>query len=697
MPAKAVTMVFCAGMGSNPAPADEVLYLGSLGRVPWTPPGHSTTSQAAPQQLVKISTTGASFLLRNQVFDLVAAPYCSSSKFRQKCKVYRLNHKAADPKTKPNRVLGKDLYRQCVNKGAILPRGGSQVLITEGQARATLKVCSVPREVWTRFNQALDLPVMPLLDPDACLAPSSMQGGSVHPTSLDFGHTPALPSHLLADAPKIRKGHRGFSLTHVSAAMCNPAFVLQLEEFSRFYSTDIELRREGGALLPVSQTSIVDCILLFLGYVHCYFKVRLPTLQHCVRSDLIIAYVSSRVKAGLSRRSVTNDLDALLKVLPFWRATHAGGDQNARQLVELKPWLTRLRRQVRKAIGRVKPDCFSMISSGKWASAKDLVQCFEQARLNILAVVQNWHSVYPTHSLTLQDAQQLQDVLLVNFMFGYLPPTRLLGIMTMTLPSSQPACLLQHCRMGPGCKGNRLERQGPNITLIMPHHKNAARWGHAIVIQLPAPLAELCVLYIEQAIPTLHRQLPISQEHGRVFFRKKGGAFTGTFSPHFQKVLHNLGLPMSVHIPPQNLRHIFVVERRGAHAVSGPDDVGASMLMGNCASTWTMHYQTSRWDGQQAQEATQAMSGWRAAMLEGSGQVAVTDGQDVGLDVPDNSDSEESGLDSDSEPECEAPQPEVQQTEVQGGTEQAHGFAVSEYVQPELDAEEDLVVDLDMD
>ena len=84
-------------------------------------------------------------------------------------------------------------------------------------------------------------------------------------------------------------------------------------------------------------------------------------------------------------------------------------------------------------------------------------------------------------------------------------------------------------------------------------------------------------------------------------------------------------------------------------------------------------------------------------MLEGSGQVAMTDGQDVGLDVLDNSDSEESGLDSDSEPDCEAPQPEVQQTEVQGGTEQAHGFAVSEYVQPELDAEEDLVVDLDMD
>ena len=121
------------------------------------------------------------------------------------------------------------------------------------------------------------------------------------------------------------------------------------------------------------------------------------------------------------------------------------------------------------------------------------------------------------------------------------------------------------------------------------------------------------------------------------------------------------------------------------------------MLMGNCASTWTMHYQTSRWDGQQAQEATQAMSGWRAAMLEGSGQVAVTDGQDVGLDVPDNSGSEESEGESDSEPECEAPQPEVQQAEVQAGAEQEHGLAVSEHVQPETDAEEDLVVDLDMD
>ena len=474
--------------------------MGSLGRVAWTADGEGpTTSQSEGQHLVKLSTTGSAYLLRKQVYDLVAAPYCSFTLFKAKCKQYRYNIRVPDPRAKPNRVLGKDLYRQCVNKGALVARGGPQVVITEGQAKYALKCCSVPSEVLARFHEALDRPVMPLLNPEACLAPASMQGGSVHPVTLDLGHKSALPSHLLCDAPKIRKGQRGVSLTHFPDAMSNPAFVLQLEEFSKFYSIPIELRREAGALLPVSQITIIDCILHFLGYVHCHFKVRLPTLEHCVRADLIIAYVSSRVDARLSRRTLTKDLDALLKVLPFWRATHAGGEQVARQLAALKPWLTRLRRQVRQAIGRVKPDCFSMISSGKWASARDLVQCFEGARLSILAVVQEWHSVYPTHHLTLQDAQNLQDVLLANFMFGYLPPTGLLGIMTMTLPCSQPACLLAHCRMGPGCKGNRLERQGPNITLVIPHHKNAATWGHAIVIQANCTGC----LYIEQAIPTL--------------------------------------------------------------------------------------------------------------------------------------------------------------------------------------------------
>ena len=696
MPATKASVLWCAGMGSNPAPADEVLYLGSLGRVPWTAtPGHSTASPDGPlQHLLKVATTGPSFLLRNQIFDLVAAPYCSSTRFRQKCKVYRLNDRAADPPAKPNRVLGKQLYQQCVNKGVIAPRGGAQVLITEGQARAALKCCSIPKEVLSRFNEALDQPVMPLLSPDGCLAPASLQGGSVHPMTLDFGCGSSLPSHLLPGAHKIRKGQRGFSLTHAPGAMSSPAFFLQLEEFARFYSIPIELRREGGALLPVSHHSILESILLFLGYVHFYCKVKLPTLEHCVNADLIIQYVSSRVNAGLSRRALTKDIDALLKVVPFWLATHAGGEQLAGQLGALKPWLIRLRKQLRKAIGKVKPDCFSMIASGKWASARDLVQCFEQARLNTLDLVQHWQTYYPGHTLTLAHAQQLQDVLLVNFMFGYLPPTRLLGIMTMTLPCAQPACQFPHCRMGPDCKGNRLERQGTGITLIMPHHKNAARWGHAIVIQLPTPLAELCVLYIEQAIPTLHKLLPSSQGHGRVFFRKKGGAFSATFSTHFQAVLHSLGLPNSIHIPPNNLRHIFVVERRGAHAVPGPADVGAAMLMGNCASTWTMHYQTSRWDGQQAQEATLAMSSWRAAMLAGSEQVAMAD---AGLDVPDNSDEDqESDLDSEPEPECEAPQPVVQESEVQADAEQVHEPADNELVQLESDHEEDLVVDLDM-
>ena len=668
-------------------PADVTLHVGSLGHLPCLP--HLQEFQADQPQppLLKICTTGPSYLVRRQVYDRVAAPFCSATYFHSKCRAYRGISKKA------NVVLGRALVQQCVRKGALLPRGGAHVIITEGQAKAALVSCSVPPAVVTAFKQTLDSPVMPLLNPEACFAASSLEGGSVHPAALNFGASSNLPSQLLPNPPDLSKGQRGTSLTHVPAAMQSPALNLQLEQFGRYYDIPVELRREGGALLPISQATIVSSILLFLGYVHFCFKVKLPNLQHCVRADLIIAYVSSRLKAGLSRRSLTKDCDAFLKVVPFWAAMAAdGGQLLTQQLADLKAWLIRLRKQLRLAVARTKPDCFTLISSGRWASARDLVQHFERARLSIVGEVEEFLASHRHLSYLLASA--LQDVLLVNFLFGYLPPTRLQGIITMTLPSSEPTCKHPHCRLGPECKGNRLERQDDDISLVLPHHKNAARWGHAIVIQsLPQPLAQLCVLYLDHAIPTLHRKLPNAVEHGRVFFRPKGGPFDHTFSTYFQQVLHKIGMPQQVHIPPQNLRHIFVQERRAAAAVEGPEDVGASMLMGNCAQTWTMHYQTSRWDGQQAQEATQAMTGWRQAMLQSTDAPAVI--EDAGLPVPDNSDSDAS--ESDEEAYADA-QSELDVPEVGLSlSEQADMSALSEQGLEVCDSEEeDLIVDLDM-
>ena len=117
------------------------------------------------------------------------------------------------------------------------------------------------------------------------------------------------------------------------------------------------------------------------------------------------------------------------------------------------------------------------------------------------------------------------------------------------------------------------------------------------------------------------------------------------------------------------------------------------MLMGNCAQTWTMHYQTSRWDGQQAQEATQAMTGWRQAMLQSTDAPAVT--EDARLLVPDNSDSDASK--SDEEAYADA-QSELDVPEVGLAlSKQADMSALSEQGLEVCDSEEeDLIGDLDL-
>ena len=117
------------------------------------------------------------------------------------------------------------------------------------------------------------------------------------------------------------------------------------------------------------------------------------------------------------------------------------------------------------------------------------------------------------------------------------------------------------------------------------------------------------------------------------------------------------------------------------------------MLMGNCAWTWTMHHQTSRWDGQQAQEATQAMTGWRQAMLQSTDAPAVL--EDAGLLVPDNSDPEASESDeeayADAQSELDVPEVDLSLSE------QADMSALSEEGIRVCDSEEEkLIVDLDM-
>jgi hypothetical protein len=65
-----------------------------------------------------------------------------------------------------------------------------------------------------------------------------------------------------------------------------------------------------------------------------------------------------------------------------------------------------------------------------------------------------------------------------------------------------PSCFVLCCRMGGGCRGNRLEWvPGSNKTKLVacfPHHKNESRWDHLpIQFELPPSLTHTVMPWVE--------------------------------------------------------------------------------------------------------------------------------------------------------------------------------------------------------
>ena len=63
-------------------------------------------------------------------------------------------------------------------------------------------------------------------------------------------------------------------------------------------------------------------------------------------------------------------------------------------------------------------------------------------------------------------------------------------------------------------------------------------------------------------------------------------------------------------IPPSQLRHIFVDERRSRQRVEGPDDAAAAQVMGNSTQASSKIYDL-HFDVREAQAAVDAMQTWR--------------------------------------------------------------------------------------
>ena len=554
--------------------------------------------------LVYIKTNTSSYLLRCQLFQhMVCKGSCSDIQWRRFC--MRDRRQGAIAKT-----LGRSLMLDLHALKAIHNQTGVVSVITLSQAMGALAKAKVPASIRAELQAAVSQPALSVVPRGDCPASTSyLDLEGLHLCS-------QLPTALPEDFPTFSFGQR-MSLSQDQAACEHPILRAQLAAFSDFFTKQWNLARETSKLGGKSIKTIKEDLLYILGYLKTHKGIDYPNLYHVVQAEWVIGYLAGRVQAGLSQGAMGHDLDAVTKVVQFWMQ-QPGAGAVSEQLQALEKWLHRLAKQMRRAVPQVRKQPVAMQAAGKWATAAQLVKCFEAARVRVVGQVYARLQQQAGGELGLMLAQDLQDVTLANMLFGYLPPMRLECIMTMTRPGAGVLCQEEDCTLGPSCAGNRLERTaGDGIKLVFPHHKNRRTWGVDIILEaVPAELAELFNLYLDHAMPTLCSHLPKAQQHGRVFFTPTGLPHANSLSYHFKRILVKLGMPESTDICPQHLRHIFIDERSAANPVAGPNDRGAALVMGNSVAAWGAWYQLSRWDGRAAQRAADEMQPWRAAMVQ---------------------------------------------------------------------------------
>ena len=267
--------------------------------------------------------------------------------------------------------------------------------------------------------------------------------------------------------------------------------------------------------------------------------------------------------------------------------------------------------QVADQLPRPTKDPESLAATGKWMSAADLVQLIHRAEQQCQAQMKQ-------QGVTVDTSRHMHDAALAAMTFSHLPPVRLSCIRSLVVPAYTGHCLHLGCTE-PGCRGNRLYTMSESPLLLrikLPHHKNARKWGKAVIeFDLPPDLAQLMHTYLGAPRKALlDHHLLIGDTCPYVFMDMHGRGFgdAAVLSVYWQNWLVSRGgVPMN----PSMCRQVFVDERQSNSAAAGPSNQGAAMVMGHSVKQWDKWYDM-RYHPRMAQNAVDSMQSWRAAMLQ---------------------------------------------------------------------------------
>ena len=263
--------------------------------------------------------------------------------------------------------------------------------------------------------------------------------------------------------------------------------------FQQWLSAPIQLDRNGGPSASRTVQNIVKNVYLYQGFLHWHFDQEEFCLLHFLDLEKYSTYISFQLAKENSKANLTQQISNARKVLAFLKRM---ADAAVCALISsIEIWLLRLSKQIVLLLPQAKQDIGQMEEDGTWLSASELVALLEGFRVEALKAVAD------VECLSEYGASMLHDAALSSTLFGYMPPVRLSCLRSLQVPWHS-GCLHPDCVGKVGhlsCGGNRLEKKGVDLWMILPHHKNQVKWsGSAIQFKVPAELGSLLELYLQK-------------------------------------------------------------------------------------------------------------------------------------------------------------------------------------------------------
>ena len=271
----------------------------------------------------------------SQVYKVLVDGTCSYQHFHSKVKMY------LDHRYKSYMLKGEDM-QVMVRLGATGPTTTSLLVVSCSAVVKAMVTCHAPKThidamEAIRLN-SINMECLPI--PPHVLSPHP-QALPAPPTQLKvMGDLPvSLPSYQL---PSNVKKVYGLFATKPDLAQTHPLHH-QVSQLKAWWTSPIQLDRQGQALSSSSFHQHLTHISLFLGHCHWFQGVAKPNLEHYLDPMKVLDYINMKVALQQSPHTINSVLDTAVVVLKWFMSLPLGGDPSLPKAIT---WMLTLSSQV---------------------------------------------------------------------------------------------------------------------------------------------------------------------------------------------------------------------------------------------------------------------------------------------------------------------------------------------------------------